>query len=156
MTKIIRYNPWNEMATLNRFMGRWAEEAVSGGTPRNNEWNVDVPAVDVKETPEGYEFTAALPGWKSDDIDVTIEKNVLTLKGELKQDSAEKTEQPSNAKWHSREIRRSSFARSFSLPAEVQSDKADAQFENGVLTLTLPKAEIVKPKQIKIAVNTGK
>ncbi len=153
MTKIIRYNPWNEMATLNRFMGRWAEEAVSA---RTDVPATDVPAVDVKETPEGYEFTAALPGWKSDDIDVTIEKNVLTLKGELKQDSDEKTEQPGNTKWHSREIRRTSFARSFSLPAEVQSDKADAQFENGVLTLTLPKAEIVKPKQIKIAVNNGK
>ena len=148
MTKIIRYNPWNEMANLNRFMGRWAEEAVSARS--------EVPAVDVKETPEGYEFTAALPGWKSDDIDVTIEKNVLTLKGDLKQDSGEKTEQPSNAKWHSREIRRTSFVRSFTLPAEVQSDKADAQFENGVLTLTLPKAEVVKPKQIKIAVNAGK
>ncbi len=115
-----------------------------------------VPAVDVKETPEGYEFTAALPGWKSDDIDVTIDKGVLTLKGELKDEKTETPAQPSNAKWHSREIRRSSFVRSFSLPAEVQSDKAAAQFDNGVLTLTLPKAEVVKPKQIKIAVNNGK
>ena len=156
MTKIIRYNPWNEMATLNRFMGRWAEDALNNRAPRNGDWNVDVPAVDVKETPEGYEFTAALPGWKSDDIDVTIEKGVLTLKGELKQEAGEKAEQPSNTKWHSREIRRSSFVRSFSLPAEVQSDKAAAQFDNGVLTLTLPKAEVVKPKQIKIAVNAGK
>ena len=153
MAKIIRYNPWNEMANLNRFMGRWMDETMTNGrSPRD--WNFDAPAVDVKETPEAYEIKAALPGWKADDVDVTIDKGVVTLKGEVKQESDDKPEN-GPAKWHSREIRRSSFVRSFTLPVEVQTDKAEAQFDNGVLTLNLPKAEVVKPKQIKIGINNG-
>src|SRR4051812_15540140 len=107
MAKIVRYNPWNEMATLNRFMGRWLDDAIGGnGSRGDGDWNMDVPAIDIKETPESYEVMAELPGWKPDDIDVTIEKGVLTLKGELHTDTAEQPAQSSTDKWHSREIRR--------------------------------------------------
>lgn len=154
MDTIVRYNPWNEMATLNRFLGRWMEEAMGGSTPQNGaDWTS--PSLDVKETPENFEVSAELPGWKPENVDISVERGVLTLKGELDESVDERPNQPNNTKWHSREIRRTSFVRSITLPTEVQSDKASAYFENGVLTLTLPKAEVVKPKQIKIGVNNG-
>jgi HSP20 family protein len=90
-----------------------------------------------------------LPGWKPEDVDVTVENGVLTLRGEWKQEEEHKDDK---SRWLRREIRYSSFERSIQLPTEVEADKAKAEFENGVLTLTIPKAEVVKPKQIKIAV----
>lgn len=156
-TRIVRYNPWAEMNALGRVVDRWMEDAISGASggrvARNgNGWFADAPSIDVKETSDGYELQAELPGWKPDDVDITFENGVLTLKGEVKEQDDQNREQSSeSAKWHSKEIRKASFVRSFTLPTEVQADKANAAFENGVLTLTLPKAEVVKPKQIKIA-----
>jgi HSP20 family protein len=80
-------------------------------------------------------------------VDITFEGGTVTLKGEV---SAENNENEEQTRWHRREIRRTSFARSISLPTEVEADKANAEFEHGVLTLSLPKADVVKPKQIKI------
>ena len=147
MSRIIRYtNPWCEWATLNRALNRWATEAAGA----QNGDQVDVPSLDVAESPEQYTIKAALPGWKPEDVDITFEKGVVTLKGEVKTEEAnEKTEE--NAKYHFKEIRKASFYRQLSLPSEVEAEKANAAFENGVLTLNLPKAEVVKPKQIKIA-----
>ena len=149
-TRMVRINPWNELNTLGRVMDKWMEEAASGasGGRLARGSNTAVPAVDVSETAEGYAIQVELPGWKPEDVEITFEKGVLTLKGEVK----EEAESNSEAKWHSKEIRKASFVRSFSLPAEVEADKANAEFENGVLSLSLPKAEVVKPKQIKIAV----
>ena len=134
---MIRYNPWNEFAALDRFLTGNARTAASG------------PAIDIAETPQSYTVKAALPGWKPEDVDVTFENGVVTLKGESKD---EKSASEEVAKYHQREIRKVSFARTVSFPVEVEADKANAEFENGVLTLTLPKAEVVQPKQIKIAV----
>ncbi|WP_240550383.1 Hsp20/alpha crystallin family protein [Candidatus Roseilinea sp. NK_OTU-006] len=112
-------------------------------------FDFEAPAMDVVETPEGFTVKAALPGWKPEDVDVTVENGMLTLKGEWKQEEEDKDEKN---RWHRREIRYSSFERSIALPTEVEADKAQATFENGILTLHIPKAEVVKPKQIKIAV----
>ena len=118
---------------------RWAADwpAFGGGTP----------AIDVTENNDAYVIKAALPGWKPENVDITFESGTLTLKGEVNEESEQNDQ---NTRWHRREIRRSSFARSVTLPTEVEADKAKAEFEHGVLTLTLPKAEVVKPKQIKI------
>ena len=122
-----------------------------------DQWNYDWPsgngmlqggpAIDVTEDNDKYVIKAALPGWKPDNVDVSFEGGTLTLKGEVKEESEQKDE---STRWHRREIRRNSFARSIALPADVEADKARAEFENGILTLTMPKAEVVKPKQIKI------
>ena len=106
------------------------------------------PALDVSENNDAYVIKASLPGWKPENVDITYESGTLTLKGEVNEEQEQKDE---NTRWHRREIRRSSFARSISLPTEVEPDKAKAEFENGVLTLALPKAEVVKPKQVKIS-----
>jgi len=107
-----------------------------------------VPAVNLSETTDAYHVEAALPGWKPDQIDISIEDGVLTLKGEV----GEAAESSDGRTEHVREIQRTSFLRRFTLPTEVEADKAAASFENGVLTLRIPKAEVVKPKQIRIEV----
>ena len=165
MTKIVRYtNPWNEwrdMNALSRVMDRWVNEAFGDrmGLTWNNGYNVDSPSLDVAETPEAYTVKASLPGWKPEDVDITFENGVVTLKGEVKTETENGTgngetaekDKDSKTKYHFKEIRKASFYRQLTLPTEVQAEKASAQFENGLLTLTLPKAEVVKPKQIKIA-----
>ncbi|MCX6017155.1 MAG: Hsp20/alpha crystallin family protein [Chloroflexi bacterium] len=104
------------------------------------------PAVDLSETADAYRIEAELPGWKPEQVEISIENGVLTLKGEAAEETAAEGE-----KQHVREIARSSFLRRFALPAEVDADKATAEFTLGMLQLSIPKAEVVKPKQIRIA-----
>jgi HSP20 family protein len=146
------WNPNNEAVALSDMMDRLMRSAFV--TPakwfeNGNGTNFDAPAMDVTETADGYTVKAALPGWKPEDVDVTFENGVLTVKGEWKTENEQTDEK---TKWHAREIRMNSFQRSIQLPTEIEADKAKAEFQNGVLTLAIPKAEIVKPKQIKIAV----
>ncbi|MEJ5226162.1 MAG: Hsp20/alpha crystallin family protein, partial [Anaerolineales bacterium] len=88
---------------------------------------------------------AALPGLKAEDVQISVTGDVLTLRGEFKQADEKK-----EATYHIREQRYGAFERSVMLPTDVQTDKARADFENGVLTITLPKAEAVKPRTITI------
>jgi HSP20 family protein len=104
--------------------------------------------VDLYETEGDVVVKASLPGVKPDDIDVSVTGQVLTLKAESKQESEDKGQN-----WYRRERRSGSYVRQFQLPTEVQADKATADFEHGVLKLTLPKAEAVKPKTIKVSTN---
>jgi HSP20 family protein len=89
-----------------------------------------------------------MPGMTADDIQISVDRDVLTLRGEAKHE--EQTEEGDGRVYHHRELRYQRFSRSLRLPIMVNADKADAQIENGVLTLTLPKAEEVKPKQITV------
>jgi HSP20 family protein len=88
---------------------------------------------------------ASLPGYKPEEVDISVSGNALTIKGEHSEEEDAKEED-----YFFKERRYRSFKRTVSLPREVKSEKAEATFENGVLTLTLPKAEVVKPKQIKV------
>ena len=105
-----------------------------------------VPLVDIQETPESYRLHAELPGLTKDDIQITIEDNVLRLSGERKFERDVKKES-------FQRIERSygAFARSFTLPTQVDSEKVQAVFENGVLSLTVPKQEQAKPRKITIS-----
>lgn len=105
-----------------------------------------LPAIDVTEDGTAYTLKAALPGWKPENVNITYEGSRVTVEGEVK----EETEDKKDSKFIRREIKQRSFCRSFSLPAEVDSAKAKAEFKDGLLTITLPKSEVVKPKQIKI------
>jgi len=104
-----------------------------------------VPAIDLYQTDEEVVVKAALPGLKADDVQITVTDDLLTLRGEFKWENGHE-----NATYHIREQRYGSFERSISLPVDVQTDKAKADFQNGILTITLPKAESVKPKTISI------
>jgi HSP20 family protein len=103
------------------------------------------PAVDILETPEAYEVKAELPGIPKEDVHISVENNILTLKGERK---FEKDESKEN--YHRIERTYGAFARSFNLPTRVDHDRVQARFDNGVLTISVPKAAEAKPKRIEI------
>lgn len=146
---IRRYDPFAEAISLRNMMDRLMESAfVNPAQWLSTNGGFDAPAIDVIENADGFIIKAALPGWKPENVDITIENGVLTLSGEVKEETERNDEA---SKYHVREICQNSFTRRVSLPAEVEADKAKAEFENGVLTLNLPKAEVVKPKQIKIS-----
>jgi HSP20 family protein len=102
-------------------------------------------AVDMYETDQDVVVKSAVPGIKPDDIDITITGDTLTIKGETK--AEEKVEETNYIR---QERRYGAFARSLPLPTAIVAEKAKAEFEDGMLTLTLPKAEEVKPKSIKV------
>jgi HSP20 family protein len=104
-----------------------------------------LPAVDIKETEEALMFSAELPGMTKDDIEITLENNVLTIAGERKFEKEAKGET-----FHRVERTFGSFSRSFTLPTGVRTDKVDANFANGILHIHLPKQEESKPKKITI------
>ena len=144
MSNLIRWEPMREMMTLREAMDRLFDDAftrpINNG---NNNWGA--PAIDLYQTDNDVVVKAALPGLKTEDVQISITGDVLTLKGEFKQNNEVK-----EATYHIKEQRYGSFERSVMLPIEVQSDKAKAEFENGILTVTLPKAEQVKPRTITV------
>jgi HSP20 family protein len=111
----------------------------------NAEYQVSFP-VEVWETDDALEIKAALPGLWPEDVDVSVANDILSIKAEHREEPGEKARS-----YHRREINYGTVNRSFSLPVSVEADRADARFENGMLYLSLPKAESVLPKQIKIA-----
>ena len=105
-----------------------------------------MPAVDVRETNDSFVFSAELPGLSKDDVSITLEDNVLTLTGERRfEKDASKNE--------FRRIERSygHFTRSFTLPSEVDNDTVQANYSDGLLTITVPKTEKTKPRKIEIS-----
>jgi len=105
------------------------------------------PSVDISETKDNVEVKAELPGLEPKDIKVNVSEDVLTIRGEKKREEEKKDEH-----YHYRERYSGSFQRSFRLPATVQSNKVEAAFKNGVLMITLPKAEESQKKEIEIKV----
>ena len=100
-------------------------------------------AVDVREEEDAYILNALVPGLKADDLNVQVLENVVTLEGEFKADESE---------YLLRELPHGSFRRTLTMPATLDSAKAEAKISDGVLTLRLPKAESARPKTIKVAV----
>jgi HSP20 family protein len=111
----------------------------------NEGWSV--PAIDMYQTDDEIVVKAALPGFKSDDVQINVTGEILSIRGEVKR---EREDENKNKSWHIREQRWSSFERSVRLPTAVVADKAKAEFEDGVLTVSLPKAEEVRPKTISV------
>jgi HSP20 family protein len=115
-----------------------------GGAPSLSGWS---PAVDVKEDAEGFVVTAELPGLSSDEVEVSVENGMLSISGE-KRDLREEGSEESN--YHLVERRFGRFQRNFSLPRTVDPAKVEANYDNGVLTVSLPKAAAAKPRKIAI------
>jgi HSP20 family protein len=105
------------------------------------------PRADVSENNEAYVIKVELPGVNKNDVKITLCENVLTIKGEKKQEKEEK-----DHNFHRIERSYGSFERSFSLPSGVKGDKIDAAYRDGILTITLPKVEEAKPKEIEVKV----
>ncbi|BCY19400.1 MAG: Hsp20/alpha crystallin family protein [Chloroflexi bacterium] len=143
MANLVRFEPIREMVRMSDAMDRLFENFYGRGWRDNDLF--DIPSVDMYQTENDIVVKASLPGMKAEDIQISVVGDVLTLRGEMKAD-----EEVKEASYHIRERRSGSFSRSMPLPSAVQSDKAKAEFENGVLTLTLPKAEELRPKTITV------
>ncbi len=144
MSNLIRWEPAREMMTLREAMDRLFDDAFTRPLSlAGNTWSV--PAVDMFQTDNEVVVKAALPGIKAEEVQINVTGEVLTIKGEVKQ-----KEEAKEKAYHIREQRWGAFERALVLPTEVVADKAKADFENGILTITLPKAEEVKPKSITI------
>ena len=144
MSNLIRWEPAREMMTLREAMDRLFDDTFTRPLSiAGNGWAV--PAVDMYQTDNEVVVKAALPGMKAEDVQLNVTGEVLTIKGEIKQ-----KEEVKEKAYHLREQRWGMFERSVILPTEVVADKAKADFENGILTIAIPKAEEAKPKTISI------
>ena len=143
MSNLIRWEPMREMMTLREAMNQLFEDSFT--RPLSASAISNTPTLDLYQTNEEVVVKAAIPGYKSDDVQISVTNDVLTLRGEFKREDEQK-----DATYHIREQHYGSFERSVMLPTTVQTDKAKAEFENGILIIKLPKAEAVKPKVINI------
>ena len=151
MTNLTRYEPFREMTTLSRAMDRMFDRMLGESLwdmptlwQRDGERDYSL-ALDVAEQDDKFVVKASVPGINPEDIEVTLNEGVLTIKGETKEDRDVEEEN-----YHLRERHYGSFMRRITLPSNIDAEKVEATNENGVLTLTLPKAEELKPKRIEV------
>lgn len=145
MSNLTRWEPVREMMTLREAMDRLFDDAFTRPLSVRDGWSMATPAIDMYQTENDVVVRASVPGIKAEEVQINVTGDVLTIKGEVNQDEERK-----DRAWHIREQRFGSFERSVALPTAVKSDKAEAEFENGILTITLPKADEVKPRTINI------
>ena len=147
MSNLTRWEPAREMMTLREAMDRLFDDAFTRPLSVRDGWSMASPAIDMYQTDNEVVVKASIPGIKAEEVQINVTGDILTLKGEARQEEDRK-----ERSWHIREQRFGSFERSIVLPTDVKSDQAEAVFENGILTITLPKADEVKPKTINIKV----
>ena len=144
---IVRYDPFRDLRTLQEEVNRlfstnlsrdFAEDGIGRGA-----WN---PSVDIYENKDHIVLEAELPGMSREDFDLSVENNVITLRGERRFEKEDETDN-----YHRVERSYGSFTRSFTLPQTVSADGAKAEYRNGVLRVTLPKREETKARRIEIA-----
>jgi HSP20 family protein len=145
MSNLSRWEPVHDIVTLREAMDRLFDEAFT--RPIMSEGGAEMPAIDLFQTNDEVVIKAALPGLDPNDIQINLTADVLTLRGNYKQEDEVK-----DVTYHIREHRHGMFERSVMLPAAVQPDKARAEFDKGILSITLPKTESVKPKTINIKI----
>ncbi|HKY54726.1 MAG TPA: Hsp20/alpha crystallin family protein [Anaerolineales bacterium] len=143
MSNLTRWEPAREIMTLREAMDRLFDDAFT--RPLSIRDGFTSPAIDMYQTDDEIVVKASLPGFKADDVQINITGDVLSLRGEMKHEEEKKEKA-----WHMREQRWGSFERSVVLPTNVVANQAQADFENGILTITLPKAEEAKPKTITV------
>jgi HSP20 family protein len=142
---IDRWDPFREAVSLRDAMNALFQESVLRPSSGLSQGSAVALPLDVSENDNEFVVKASLPGVKPEDVQITVHGETLTIQGESRFEEEKKDE-----RWHLRERRFGSFQRSVTLPTPVDSDKAQAAYEHGVLTLTLPKSEQAKPRQIKI------
>jgi len=149
MSNLTRWEPVREMMTLREAMDRLFDDAFTHPFSLNREggstWSSFSPAIDMYQTDNEIVVKAALPGLKPEEVQINVTSDILTIKGEVKHEEEKK-----DKSWHIREQRWGSFERSLRLPTGVISDRAKADFDNGILTISLPKSEEVRPKTITV------
>ncbi|MBU0493008.1 MAG: Hsp20/alpha crystallin family protein [Chloroflexi bacterium] len=142
---IVRWEPLSDLMSLREAMDRLFEESFVRPRSALSPFGSMGLALDVYETGDALVVTADVPGVKAENLDISITGDVLTIKGETKME-----DQVTRENYYRQERRYGVFSRSVTLPTPVNADQAEAQFKDGVLTLTIPKAEEAKPKVIKV------
>ena len=151
MTLVRRTSPLGELVTLRQAMDRLFEDSFVRPRVWAGSWSETAAlAMDIRSTPDALVVEAALPGVKPEEVDITVEGGTLSITGEFRSERNE-----GEGDYLVQELRRGSFSRTVTLPEGLEPDKATATFEHGVLTLRIPKAEEVKPRQIKISPTGG-
>ena len=156
---LIRWNPvrdvtaWHpvsdfasEFVNMQREIDRMFDR-FRGGMQDDGTTTAWLPAVDITENADAFVVNIEVPGIKKSDVKISVQNGVLTVSGERKQEEESKGET-----YHRLERSHGVFHRSFTLPTSVKSDKIDAGYNDGVLTITLPKAEEAKPKEIEVKI----
>jgi HSP20 family protein len=154
MATLTRWDPFREMSAMRNLMDRfWEENRLGASGWGEGDANYGL-ALDVAEDSDSYLIKASIPGVNPEDVEITIQNNVLTIRGEVNQE-----QEKQNERYHVRERRTGSFMRSIMLPSAVDREKVEATCEHGVLTLRLPKSDENKPRRISInpaqTVNAG-
>lgn len=142
---IRRWNPVNEMMAIQNQIGRILRESMDKGEGGEFEYGAWLPPVDLREEADKVVLEMEVPGIRKEDVEIHIENNVLTVRGEKKFERDEKKEN-----YHKIERTYGKFSRSFSLPSAIKSDSVEATMKDGILVLSLPYAEEAKPKKIAI------
>jgi HSP20 family protein len=145
--KLAKWDPFREMEEMLDPYSKTSDWPFRGGRSLNTKGSDWAPRVDISETDAEFCIKAEVPGIKKEDVTINIEDHVLSLHGENKREKEEKGE-----KYHRIERYYGSFSRSFSLPENVDEEKIEAKFKDGLLTLTIPKTEVAKAKTIEVKV----
>lgn len=144
--ELVKWEPFREVSRLRQEMDRLWEDFFGPGPRARRPWTEEwLPAVDVAETADKVTVKAEIPGLDPKEIDISLVGDLLTIKGEKKSEREEKKEN-----YHMVERSYGSFSRALRLPVAVDADKIEAHYDQGVLTITCPKKEEVKPKAIPI------
>lgn len=147
MTMLRRWDPFEEIVNtrnrMDRMLNNWLS-AAGDWEEGDGGFSLRLP-LDVSETDDAYMVHASMPGVKPEEIDISVQNNTLTIRGETKQESEREGE-----RWHVRERRFGHFQRSITLPNNVDANQVGAMYEDGVLKLTLPKTEEAKPRKITV------
>jgi HSP20 family protein len=146
MANMIRWNPLREMAAMQNAMDRLFDETWRTWQPTYSENGANALALDVYENDNAYIVTTALPGAQGDNINIKLHNDLLTVEAEIPQHTVE------NARSLMQERVYGRFSRTIRLPQPVNRDAVEANFESGILTLHLPKAEEAQPRQIPVKV----
>ena len=147
MAQLTRWQPIGELTKLRDQMDRMFEDWPRYFGRRVDEEGLRgawIPAVDIRETKDAFELTAELPGIDAKDVDVSVQENTLTIRGERRSEEVKENETV-----HRVEREYGAFERSFTLPRSANSEKIQAKYKDGVLSLSVPKREESKPKSLK-------
>lgn len=149
MNAVIRRNPVREMMTLRNALDRMFDDSFFAPFRQDELVDWGLP-LDVIEQGDNFLVKASVPGINPNDLEITLENDVLCIKGETKSEKEE-----NNERYHLRERRAGRFGRTITFPIRVNGDAITADYKDGVLTLNVPKAEEVKPRRINVSINAN-
>lgn len=152
---LVRWNPWTDLFSLHDQMDQLFSQAYGGEAPARSSGAADegwmTLPVDIRQTEEAFTIQASVPGFRPEDVEVTVEEGVLSIRGRLSH-----SHESGEPGWVRRERRLGSFHRQIGMPAEARAEEISAEFENGVLTITVPRAQKARPKRIPVTATKGR